>query len=400
MMSLSRLEQALEHASVFVAPSQMDLSPIEDEIPLSVGIQLERMGAFPHALLDHAFGLVPVPVQTVPLVKAGCVANEKRRKSQPDWFFGSSPLHQIELLGSMSEGFYRNQLPDVLFLWGSHPEAVQTWINDMELYLKKLLNMGFLLPTSQFSLSGQNPVDSLMPATVIVGGGFISKRIHQQWAKMVQGLNLSYFDLDQQEAYLQTKILRGVWMNRHESFASALSPSASLRCGVDDIQAVGSASISTKPQLQRLKVAGGLANTQRQVQQALSKHGCLVSIETDGLYPMERLELEAFHDVCQRYFIPWVVGQDKATEAHYRRAVQQVCQVIGLRKGLFDELEGGSLLGYSSLQRQQGFELKEEQRQALIHEWHSTLVGCATWLELQELPQAEVFEALSLHIAI
>jgi hypothetical protein len=194
-------------------------------------------------------------------------------------------------------------------------------------------------PLSTFN--EDSAIHRAVPCVVIVGHGFLYQRFLKHFLARLAQVGHSQAERKALQKLLLGRVCRGQLL----SGADAPTPPA-----VDAIHAVDGKPLTSVA----FKIAGGLNQTQRQIQQALGRHGVSVSVEHNSPNPAERLELVALNDVLQRVVVPqaymdWESTQKRRASlksiSYYRQALLKTLFEIGVARQAFQRYELPVALG-------------------------------------------------------
>jgi hypothetical protein len=380
------------HADTFGQP---DDSPktITTTVPSSldpiVGVKEDTVGVFPVGLAHTPFPLIPSLPQTALGTQIGGLPKQRgwrkggrllevmsqsltQSATEQEAFIASKTATNTTLstISHFSEGFYKGTLPDVLFVWGSDFAVGQALIDELRFYLQKLNTMGFLLNSSQLNGKGKTSVDIALPAIVLVGGGIWYHRFLEQLQQAILEVGFSYTEGKQLQQAVLGKVCRGAIFGLIPPYFNE-KPTAQQQGnvleGLDKIQSLlpENNAYKVKESIIRFKVAGGKNTAQRQVLHSLGRNGVVVSIENEGLSPVERLELQQLHEQLQHFVLPYAVAEqsnhkkDKKPVAleQYQQALSDAIFEMGLNRRAFESYEKGLVLSISPFQKKENLPL-------------------------------------------
>jgi hypothetical protein len=332
-----------------------------------IGVKEETLGVFPIGLAHTSYPLIP----TLPAVSLGTQVGSlpkqrgwrKGGKLPTKAFRLSTALtHNISPITHFSEGFYKGTLPDVLFVWGSDGIIAQAFIDELRFYIQKLNTMGFLLNANSLTHKGKTSIDNALPAIVLVGGGVWYHRFLKQLQQAIEEVGFCYTESKQLQQAVLGKICRGAMFGLTPAyFTQQNNAKDELIQGVNRVQSVlpETPLKQAKSPLVRFKLSGGKYLTQRQVLQSLGVNGIIMSIENEGLSPVERLELQQVHEQLQQFVLPYALEVTKQANKQekqlpleqYQQALSDVIFDLGLQRKAFETYEKGLVLSIPQRQK-------------------------------------------------
>ncbi|XVJ50576.1 MAG: hypothetical protein HEQ32_00150 [Vampirovibrio sp.] len=329
--------------------------------PLPLGVQDELLGVFPASVIESPWNLLPCPV-SVALSKKVIQPQDASFINQlvgnafqflsPQAKASSRPLNPPKLLSSiedLSKAYYKGQIPEILFAHTILPEVEAALIEDLAVYAEKLIAIGFISTDTKRSssvspLNEDTAVHRALPCVVIVGHGFLYQRFLKHFLERLESLGHSKTERKQLQRLLSGRVCRG------QVIPSTPSVASSRPLSIDTVQSIDPAE-NPKP---TFRLAGGLNKTQRQVQQALGRHGVNVTIEHNSSNPTERLELQALNTVFQTILLTqayqaWEATQKKRASlkpiAHYRQQIMKILFSLGVHRQAFHGYEAPVAIG-------------------------------------------------------
>ena len=332
--------------------------------PITIGVKDELLCVFPRSLQATPFALLPCGVElslTKKVVQPQDASLLNQMLRQAFRFLSNVPIETqapkkprkttqtpppLKEVDDLSTAYYKGQVPEILFAHTALPEAETALIEDLAVYAEKLLSMGFIsadarsnTPLSTFN--EDSAIHRAVPCVVIVGHGFLYQRFLKHFLARLAQVGHSQAERKALQKLLLGRVCRGQLL----SGADAPTPPA-----VDAIHAVDGKPLTSVA----FKIAGGLNQTQRQIQQALGRHGVSVSVEHNSPNPAERLELVALNDVLQRVVVPqaymdWESTQKRRASlksiSYYRQALLKTLFEIGVARQAFQRYELPVALG-------------------------------------------------------
>ncbi len=338
--------------------------------PLAIGVKDELLCVFPRSLQSVPFALLPcgvelslskkvvqpqdasllnqilskafrflsnVPVETDLPEKT----TKKSKKS-------ASPLNELD---DLSTAYYKGNIPEILFAHTALPEAETALIEDLAVYAEKLLSMGFISADARrnnllTTLNEDSAIHRAVPCVVIVGHGFLYQRFLKHFLARLSHIGHSQAERKALQKLLLGRVCRGQVISLVEPSKAPVVPP------IDAVQAVdGKTPLALNPVF---KIAGGLNQTQRQIQQALGRHGVTVTVEHNSSNPAERIELVALNHVLQSVVMPhaytaWEGTQKRRASlksiSHFRQQLLKTLFDIGVERHAFHSYELPVALG-------------------------------------------------------
>lgn len=325
--------------------------------PIALGVKDELLCLFPDSLLNVPFPLLPCDV-SMSLAKKVVHPQDASFLNQllSNTFQFLKPntpniqtkkqtkTHESNVLDDLSKAYYRGKIPEILFVHTVLPEVERALIEDLAVYAEKLLSVGFISATPKKSgllsaLHEDTAVHKSMPCIVIVGHGFLYQRFLKNFLERIALLGSCQEERKQLQRLLLGRVCRG------QLLSTPIEKKASLLEDVDTIQSVEPPQNS---KASTFKIAGGLNQTQRQIQQALGRHGVQVLVEHNASNPAERIELQALHSVLQTVMMPYAYTQWESTQkrratlkgiAHYRQELSKTLFSVGVHRQAFHGYE-------------------------------------------------------------
>jgi hypothetical protein len=335
--------------------------------PLAIGVKDELLCVFPRSLQAVPLALLPCGVELTLAKKVvqpqdASLLNQMLR--QAFRFLNNVPIETqtpkkpskknqtlapaLAQVDDLSTAYYKGQVPEILFAHTALPEAETALIEDLAVYAEKLLSMGFIsadarsnTPLSAFN--EDSAVHRAVPCVVIVGHGFLYQRFLKHFLARLAQVGHSQAERKALQKLLLGRVCRGQLL----SGADVPTPPTPA---VDAIHAVDGKPLASV----MFKIAGGLNQTQRQIQQALGRHGVSVSVEHNSPNPAERLELVALNDVLQSVVVPQAYTHWESTQkrraslksiSYYRQTLLKTLFEIGVARQAFQRYELPVALG-------------------------------------------------------
>jgi hypothetical protein len=324
--------------------------------PIPMGVQDEYLGIFPKMLADIPYPLLPCAVHMCvkkKLVKPGdaslvqqMMANAfrfiRKEGGKPKTLSASAVIKDVQ---DLSKAYYSCDVPEILFVHNVLPELELAIIDDLTVYVEKLLNMGFIKVPTQGSgrlaqtVEEETAIHQTVPCIVIVGHGFLYQRFLKNFYDRIEHLGTCQDERKSLRKLLLGRVVRGM-TNVPKDPNAAIDPDAI-------------ASLSPEPAQVNLTIAGGLNQTQRQIQHSLGRQGVVTKVEHQALNSAERLEVQQIHNILQgtllsRAYIAWEGTQKGRNQlspiAVHRQGLQGLMFQIGLKRHAFASYETPSHL--------------------------------------------------------
>jgi|GEM_PF-2146519 len=181
-----------------------------------------------------------------------------------------------------SEALYRGLLPEVLLV-AAEETHLKDFLRDFTEYLHKIVNMGFFYPKK--TLARHNPVDELIPCTILTGNGLLFSQFITQLSKELDRMAQEQPILDHHiRSQILGRFVRGIPDLEENHSEVWLEPDAL------DVP-VGRVILLPKVPT-TIRIAGGSPHTQKTIQTVLASHGLTGCLETHSRNAVERLEFE------------------------------------------------------------------------------------------------------------
>jgi hypothetical protein len=338
--------------------------------PLAIGVKDELLCVFPRSLQSVPFALLPCGVElslSKKVVQPQDASLLNQILSKAFRFLSNVPVETdlpekttkktkktttpINELDDHSKAYYKGNIPEILFAHTALPEAETALIEDLAVYAEKLLGMGFISADARrnnllTSLNEDSAIHRAVPCVVIVGHGFLYQRFLKHFLARLSHIGHSQAERKALQKLLLGRVCRGQVISLVESSKAPVIPP------IDAVQAVDG---KIPPALNSVfKIAGGLNQTQRQIQQALGRHGVTVTVEHNSSNPAERIELVALNHVLQSVVMPhaytaWEGTQKRRASlksiSHFRQQLLKTLFDIGVERHAFHSYELPVALG-------------------------------------------------------
>jgi hypothetical protein len=338
--------------------------------PLAIGVKDELLCVFPRSLQSVPFALLPCGVElslSKKVVQPQDASLLNQILSKAFRFLSNVPVETdlpekttkkskktttpLNELDDLSTAYYKGNIPEILFAHTALPEAETALIEDLAVYAEKLLGMGFISADARrnnllTSLNEDSAIHRAVPCVVIVGHGFLYQRFLKHFLARLSHIGHSQAERKALQKLLLGRVCRGQVISLVESSKAPVIPP------IDAVQAVDG---KIPPALNSVfKIAGGLNQTQRQIQQALGRHGVTVTVEHNSSNPAERIELVALNHVLQSVVMPhaytaWEGTQKRRASlksiSHFRQQLLKTLFDIGVERHAFHSYELPVALG-------------------------------------------------------
>ena len=339
--------------------------------PLSIGVKDELLCVFPSSLQSVPYPLLPCGIElslSKKIVQPQDASLLNQLLGKTFRFLGNVPavidlpekttkkskkvVSSFNELNDLSTAYYKGTIPEVLFAHTALPEVETALIEDLAVYAEKLLSMGFISAearrnTMLSSVNEDSAVHRAVPCVVIVGHGFLYQRFLKHFLDRLSDIGHSQSERKALQKLLLGRVCRGqVIQLATDASSKPVMPS------IDAVQSVESLTAEKPKSL--FKIAGGLNQTQRQVQQALGRHGVTVTVEHNSSNPAERIELVALNHVLQSVVMPhaymaWESTQKRRASlksiSHFRQQLLKTLFDIGVQRQAFHGYELPVALG-------------------------------------------------------
>jgi hypothetical protein len=334
--------------------------------PLMLGVRDELLGVFPESMVNAPVNLLPCPVSatlTKKIIQPEDASLVNQLMAKTFRFFGKVETSEtmainagvagLQPIHDLSRAYYTCQVPEVLFVHTVLPELERALIEDLAVYVEKLLNMGFIsaeTPANSLLAKSHNREDTAihraMPCIVMMGHGFLYQRFIRAFMERLSTLGHSQQERRQLQRLVLGRVCRGLI---HHPVTQRSTSRSAMRDGVTtpdfDVPDITPMASKIKPSL---RLAGGLTQTQRQIQHAMGRHQVIATLETESPNPAERLEIVGLHNALQRVILPYAYQQlsNKARKRPalepihvLRNQLQQALFKVGLERQAFSAYE-------------------------------------------------------------
>lgn len=228
-----------------------------------------------------------------------------------------------------SEALYRGQLPEVILAVPSS-EYLGDFLKDFVEYLGKVLSMGFFLPKKY--VVKRDPVSDFIPCTVIAGSGLLFSRFMTGLVQALKVLEKDYPVLDESvRLKIVGRFVRGLLGSDEEALQAETGLSIQPGRVMDRMVAPN-----------RIRIAGGNAQTQAIIQSVGCLHNLVVVAENQARNAVERLEFENALWRISTVIVPSLAERKVLTAAEAKKItlrIEQSIVMIGQRRQAFEDAE-------------------------------------------------------------